>query len=113
MIDTHANLQTQAETQLKDWEAHERESEALAAAMAASSLETGSTVSAAVSSIPGSSSVPDAPKAPAASAVAPTAEQERAFGAGGGSYGRAAMPTGKKPASNEKAAAIRKAICSA
>mmetsp|Transcript_41719 Transcript_41719/g.108049 ORF Transcript_41719/g.108049 Transcript_41719/m.108049 type:complete len:223 (+) Transcript_41719:63-731(+) len=103
MIDHHAGMQAQAEANLKDtaaWEASQREDEAVAAAMAASMAESGG----AAASAP----------APASTVPAPTAEQERAFGAGGGTYGRASMPVGgKKPASNEKAAAIRKAICSA
>merc|ERR1712136_9920 len=43
----------------------------------------------------------------------PSAEAERAFGAAGGSYGRATLPASKKSAGNEKASAIRLALKSA
>lgn len=43
---------------------------------------------------------------------APSAEQEHAFASAGGVYGRGCLSQAKKPAGNEKAAAIRKALLS-
>lgn len=58
--------------------------------------------------------VPSAPSLPAASRRAPTAAEETRFAAEGGSYGRASFGTSsRKPGSNEKSAAIRRAILGA
>ena len=66
---------------------------------AAESLAPGATAPPAVAAVPG----------PVAPAPAPSAAEERAFGAAGGSYGRAVLGA-RKPAGSAKAAAIRKAL---
>eukprot|EP00933_Yihiella_yeosuensis_P045383 TRINITY_DN4074_c1_g5_i1.p1 TRINITY_DN4074_c1_g5~~TRINITY_DN4074_c1_g5_i1.p1 ORF type:complete len:258 (-),score=102.45 TRINITY_DN4074_c1_g5_i1:106-879(-) len=81
--------------------------EAARAAKVAAAQEAAEAMSAA----PSAPSAPPKPPSPSAAAgPAPSAEQERAFASAGGVYGRGAMPQAKKPAGNEKAAAIRKAL---
>eukprot|EP00913_Durusdinium_trenchii_P030008 g28120.t1 len=78
---------------------------AIAAAIAADAStmeEQASAVARGAHSAPSAASAPPPPPA--------SAEEERAFGAAGGAYGRAVYGGQKKPASNEKAAAIRKAL---
>ncbi|CAE8705489.1 unnamed protein product [Polarella glacialis] len=61
--------------------------------------------------VPPASQAAPAPSSPQrASEVSASAAQERSFVAAGGTYGRGSMPTAKKPATNEKAAAIRQEL---
>eukprot|EP00929_Paragymnodinium_shiwhaense_P055010 TRINITY_DN27590_c0_g1_i1.p1 TRINITY_DN27590_c0_g1~~TRINITY_DN27590_c0_g1_i1.p1 ORF type:complete len:271 (-),score=88.85 TRINITY_DN27590_c0_g1_i1:164-976(-) len=135
MVDAHANKQEQAMAgfqAINDAEAEiaaAREAEAVAAAADAAEREQAeASAAAAARPAPAAPAAPGAPPAavptytpvaptpapgvPAASSGPgmPTAEQERAFGAGGGHYGRGAMAAGQKKPSNEKAAAIRQAL---
>mmetsp|Transcript_60079 Transcript_60079/g.127271 ORF Transcript_60079/g.127271 Transcript_60079/m.127271 type:complete len:263 (-) Transcript_60079:347-1135(-) len=72
-------------------------------------LEPGSSYSVSASSAAAASSIPT--PTPASAPLVPVVpSQERAFGAGGGSYGRAQAGGSRKPAGNEKANAIRQAI---
>lgn len=119
MVERHATMQAQAETTFKELSAAEDIAAAEAAAIAAAQAAPGAPAAAAAASAAtytGAAGAPPAPlpTSPGGTVKPPTLAEERAFGAGGGFYGRAAMPSGsKKPASNEKAAAIRKALCSA
>lgn len=124
MIDAHIKQQTQAEATYKEVtdaeaaaavavaEAADREEAERAAAVAA----VAAAEAAAVPDMEPTAAAPAAAPAPAPAVKAdpskvPTAQDERAFGAAGGSYGRASMATGpKKAGSNEKASAIRKAL---
>mmetsp|Transcript_41351 Transcript_41351/g.74815 ORF Transcript_41351/g.74815 Transcript_41351/m.74815 type:complete len:230 (+) Transcript_41351:86-775(+) len=112
MIDQHAAMQSQAEETFKEAAVAEA-----AVAQLAASHAVEARAPAPASVLPTAAPVRPAAQSgmpPAAASVVPSAEQERAFGAAGGFYGRGAMPPGtKKPASTEKAAAIRKALASA
>lgn len=123
MIEHHTNMQHQAESNFKDLTTAQEvtaaeiaaaefaaaEAAAAAAAPIAAAPIVADPVASAASAAPGAPAPLPPPPAQAGKAI--TAAQERAFGAGGGFYGRAAMPSGaNKPASNEKAAAIRKAL---
>lgn len=146
MVEQHAKMQSQAESNFKTGPGLSEEEErlandaAIAAAIAAdaaaeeeaeraraeaaAAAAASAAVSSATAPAAGSAGAPRlqvAPVAglavpaavPAGPAQPPTEEQERAFGAGGGFYGRAALGAGaKKPATNEKAAAVRKALLS-
>ncbi len=119
MLQQHMKMQQQAEGNYQGMTAEEERlanDAAIAAAIAAdaSTMEEQQAAAESIHAAP-------APAAPAAASSvapagppvpAPTALQERAFGAAGGSYGRAVIASAKKPASNEKAAAIRKALVS-
>lgn len=111
MIDHHMNMNLQAEATFKELQSAEESKLAMDNAAA---TDHGVVAPAGAKENPN----PEVPITTAASATTPTnvkapsLAEERAFGAGGGFYGRATMPSGaKKPTSNEKAAAIRKALC--
>eukprot|EP00927_Polykrikos_kofoidii_P058084 TRINITY_DN52410_c0_g1_i1.p1 TRINITY_DN52410_c0_g1~~TRINITY_DN52410_c0_g1_i1.p1 ORF type:complete len:254 (-),score=74.77 TRINITY_DN52410_c0_g1_i1:63-749(-) len=106
MIDAHTNKQLQAEATLQD------ENAAHAAAVAAAAEEEEEELARRVAAMSAAAPQDAAPStAPSGSIVPqPTAAEERSFGAGGGFYGRAQMGAAKKPASNEKASAIRQAL---
>uniref|UniRef100_A0A7S4R9V7 Cilia- and flagella-associated protein 36 n=1 Tax=Alexandrium monilatum TaxID=311494 RepID=A0A7S4R9V7_9DINO len=109
MIDTHCTMQVQAETTFEEMSKAEEQARQAAAAAAQAAAASAAAPAAGPPAPAG-----EAPKSPAAATSEPTAAEERAFGAGGGFYGRATMGTGgKKGASNERAAAIRKALLSA
>eukprot|EP00440_Ansanella_granifera_P016017 gb/GFBE01017401.1/.p1 GENE.gb/GFBE01017401.1/~~gb/GFBE01017401.1/.p1 ORF type:complete len:246 (+),score=86.37 gb/GFBE01017401.1/:1-738(+) len=125
MVDHHIKMQQKAEgnySGLTEEEERAANDAAIAAAIAADAAaaeaaaaeEAAAAAAAAGAPAPAAPAAPAPPTAPAPAAPAgpsPSAEEERAFGAAGGSYGRAAIPAGgKKPATNEKAAAIRKAL---
>jgi len=102
MLEHHLNMQQEVEATLKELSIAK-------AAASATSADRSSSAAAESAPEPAEKTQP-----PAASAPAPTKQEEMAFGAGGGFYGRAALNAGaKKPASTDKAAAIRKALCSA
>eukprot|EP00928_Gymnodinium_smaydae_P050032 TRINITY_DN3364_c0_g1_i1.p1 TRINITY_DN3364_c0_g1~~TRINITY_DN3364_c0_g1_i1.p1 ORF type:complete len:272 (+),score=70.50 TRINITY_DN3364_c0_g1_i1:76-816(+) len=127
MVETHTNQQLQAENTYKAF----TEAEQMAAAEQAVAMAE---LAAAQASRAGAPPAPPAPPPPLPSANAraamapatsqvsphrleggadPTDAEERAFNAGGGFYGRGALPTaGRRPAGNDKAAAIRKALVS-
>eukprot|EP00416_Gambierdiscus_australes_P033432 CAMPEP_0171108968 /NCGR_PEP_ID=MMETSP0766_2-20121228/69972_1 /TAXON_ID=439317 /ORGANISM="Gambierdiscus australes, Strain CAWD 149" /LENGTH=228 /DNA_ID=CAMNT_0011570601 /DNA_START=56 /DNA_END=742 /DNA_ORIENTATION=- len=106
MIDNHCNMQAQAETTYKEVSEVDEQTRIAAAVGAASAAEA-----AGAGQAVGGAAQPPKPASPA---KPPTAHEERAFGAAGGAYGRASMPTSpKKHAGTEKAEAIRKALCSA
>jgi len=108
MLEHHMLMQKEVEATLQ-------ELSAVQAATAASISETAAPApspEATPSSVAAGTATAAQPSGSAPSA--PSVQEERAFGAGGGFYGRAALTTGsKKPASTDKAAAIRKALCSA
>lgn len=113
MIDHHMNMNLQAEATFKELQSAEESKLTMDNAAA---TDPGVAVPAGSKENPN----PEVPVTAASSTTAPTSvkapslAEERAFGASGGFYGRATMPSGaKKPSSNEKAAAIRKALCSA
>jgi len=118
MVDRHLALQTDAENALKEAAAGQdaaavaEEVAAVAAALEADEAAAAAAAASSASAPPETEGQAPAPAAAPAPVKAPTAEEERAFGAAGGVYGRASMPTGgKKPASSDKAASIRRAIC--
>jgi len=125
MIDRHCNMQHQAENTFKEISAVEDqvETDAAIAAAVAADPEFSAPVPKASGAPPATANAQALPKAPAGAPASPggsaakqppTAQEERAFGAGGGFYGRAQVPAGsKKPATNVKAGAIRAAICKA
>ena len=118
MLQQHMKMQQQAEGNYQGMTAEEERlanDAAIAAAIAAdaSTMEEQQAAAESIHAAPAPAGPPAAASsvAPAGPPVpAPTALQERAFGAAGGSYGRAVIASAKKPASNEKAAAIRKAL---
>mmetsp|Transcript_52598 Transcript_52598/g.125618 ORF Transcript_52598/g.125618 Transcript_52598/m.125618 type:complete len:229 (+) Transcript_52598:80-766(+) len=111
MIDQHAAMQSQAEAAYKEAATEDN--------IAREELRAAQAASVAAQAAPKAAAAPVVrPAAPASSggggaSVLPSAEQERAFGAAGGFYGRGAMPNTGKKASTEKASAIRKALASA
>lgn len=107
MIGHHTNMQHEAEDALVRAAADEAAAKELAAKEKAEKEASAAEAARAAEPSPAS-----APPQFMTEAAAPSAEQERAFGAGGGFYGRAGGGA-KKPASNEKASAIRKALTSA
>merc|ERR1711920_123357 len=115
MIDRHAALQAQAEGTWKDASASQDDAAIAAAVAAADAAAASAGVPAAPPAAPGVPETYNTYKAAPAPVAAPvqnfSGSQERAFGAAGGSYGRAALGAGRKPASNEKSEAIRKALC--
>ena len=117
MLRQHMKMQQEAEGNYQGMTAEEEQAAndaAIAAAIAAdaSSMEEQQAAAESIHAAPAAGSAPAPPAASSAGppGPAPTAVQERAFGAAGGSYGRAVIASAKKPASNEKAAAIRKAL---
>lgn len=117
MIERHCGMQQQAESNYKDVAASEDVAAAEAAAIAASIAEAEAAARAAAG-VPGAPPAPPggaapAPTSPGGTVKPPTMAQERAFGAGGGFYGRATMGANKTPPTKEKADAIRKALCGA
>ncbi|CAJ1355983.1 unnamed protein product [Effrenium voratum] len=117
MLQHHMKMQQEAEGNFRGMSPEEERAAndaAIAAAIAAdaSTMEEQAAAAAGGAPAPAEAAPPAAPT-PVAPPPAPTAAEERAFGAAGGSYGRAALGAGRKPAGNEKAAAIRKALCSA
>lgn len=115
MVERHEQLQHEAEANFQEVSASQAEAEALAFAEAeaiAAEADAAAAAHAGAAAAP-AAAAPASPPKVAAGIVpgpAPTAEEERAFGAGGGSYGRAQMGAPKKAGTNDKAAAIRKAI---
>lgn len=95
MVEHHTNMQHEAEEIIKSAAEDAAVRDADAGAPATSSRSTSTTAH--PQTVPGP----------------PSAEAERAFGAAGGSYGRATLPASKKSAGNEKASAIRLALTSA
>lgn len=100
MVDRHLAMQAQAEQTYKEMAGEAQTAQAVATCVEAPAATSAPT---AVAPAPSPQGVP----------VLPSAMEERRFGAAGGAYGRAALSGARKPASNEKAAAIRKALCSA
>jgi len=115
MVDIHLGMQKEAENALKASEDQDRTAVAEEVAAVAAALEAdeaAAAASAAAAAGGAAAAEADAPPPAPAPAKAPTAEEERAFGAAGGVYGRASLPSGgKKQASSDKAASIRRAIC--
>mmetsp|Transcript_19716 Transcript_19716/g.38638 ORF Transcript_19716/g.38638 Transcript_19716/m.38638 type:complete len:241 (-) Transcript_19716:142-864(-) len=117
MVDRHLALQTEAESAIKEASgAQDRAAVAEEVAAVAAALEADEAAAAASAAASGAAADASAETggqaASPAPVKAPTAEEERAFGAAGGVYGRASLPSGgKKQASSDKAASIRKAIC--
>jgi hypothetical protein len=126
MIERHMNMQQQAESNYREL----ANAEDVAAAQEIATAHAFAASEAAARGMP----VPPAPAAapmqsyaPATAtattmhasstgdvAVPPSMQQERAFGAGGGFYGRATMPgANQAPPSKEKANAIKAALCGA
>jgi len=129
MVDRHTNMQQMAESNYRELQAPGEDVAAAEAAAMAASLEAAAAAGAPrplqggfaapmAAYTPGGAGVMPAPPMPAAPSGAPhmppTMQQERAFGAGGGFYGRASLAGGgqAKP-SKEKADAVRKALCGA
>lgn len=115
MVERHTTMQQQAEANFVAMAATEDEIAAQRAAFEAQAAETAARTAPAAAPTYAAPSAA-APPMPAASAAmtTPSISQERAFGAAGGSYGRAQMPTGHQaPASKQKADAIRKALVGA
>eukprot|EP00930_Biecheleria_cincta_P085261 TRINITY_DN74668_c0_g1_i1.p1 TRINITY_DN74668_c0_g1~~TRINITY_DN74668_c0_g1_i1.p1 ORF type:complete len:261 (-),score=70.31 TRINITY_DN74668_c0_g1_i1:174-908(-) len=125
MVEQHIKMQQQAEGNYQELSPEDESAAndaAIAAAIAADAAaaegaiaqhRAAAAAAAAAAPAPAAPAAPAPPAPPSPSAAEPSAAEERAFGAAGGSYGRAAVPAGgKKPASNEKAAAIRKALLS-
>jgi hypothetical protein len=111
MVERHMSLQQQAESNYTMLTTDATAGDAaLAASMAA---EMGQGIpSSAPSAQPTYQAVAPVPSPMPVST--PSVEAERKFGAGGGFYGRAAMPSGNSgPPSKEKADAIRKALSGA
>lgn len=132
MVERHINMQGQAESNYLELAAAQDMAASEAAAIAASMEAAQAAALAMPAAVPGAAAkagmpayVPTyaaagvpAPMPSAAASAAPTQppsmQQERAFGAGGGFYGRATMPAGSQaPPAREKANAIRKALCGA
>jgi len=115
MLRQHLKMQQEAQGHFGPTMSAEEERLANDAAIAAAIAADASTLeeqqaAAASLAAPAASAAPAA-AAPVAPAPAPSAVEERAFGAAGGSYGRAVFAPGKqKPAGSAKAAAIRKAL---
>mmetsp|Transcript_13596 Transcript_13596/g.29944 ORF Transcript_13596/g.29944 Transcript_13596/m.29944 type:complete len:235 (-) Transcript_13596:109-813(-) len=114
MVQHHIDQQRAAEETFKELSSEDtaaREAAEIAAALKASSEATEAQASPARAQ---AASQAASSTGLAVAVPAPTAAEERAFGAAGGAYGRAAMPSGqRKPQCTEKASAIRKALCSA
>lgn len=124
MVERHVNMAQQAEA---NYSMLSQDTAMAEAAAIAASMEAAQAAAPAPGAAPGAAPMARAPMpsyAPAGIVPAPvpaptstgppTMQQERAFGAGGGFYGRAAMPAGGQAApSKEKADAIRKALCGA
>jgi len=100
MVERHTSMQMQAMSNYQDMAT----SEDVAAIQAAGGMMPTYAPAAAVAAAPMPASSTGAVATP------PSMQQERAFGAGGGFYGRAAIPGSTAPASKEKADAIRKAL---
>jgi len=131
MVERHTNMQQQAEynyNQLAGQDMAADEAAAIAAsiesaqaaqAAAAAGLGVPANPTAAANITAGAGVPTYAPPGsvpapmPVAPTAAPTIQQERAFGAGGGFYGRASMPSAKAAPTKEKADAIRKALVGA
>eukprot|EP00746_Dinoflagellata_sp_MGD_P118882 gnl/MRDRNA2_/MRDRNA2_54931_c0_seq1.p1 gnl/MRDRNA2_/MRDRNA2_54931_c0~~gnl/MRDRNA2_/MRDRNA2_54931_c0_seq1.p1 ORF type:complete len:228 (+),score=66.61 gnl/MRDRNA2_/MRDRNA2_54931_c0_seq1:82-765(+) len=111
MVDKHAEKQMQALSMLKDT------SEDFAAAQALQAVENAEQPSNAGSLAALRSQVNQAAaSSESVSLMMPTAEQERKFMAGGGSYGRATAPsakTGQGNTRNSKASVVRQSLVSA
>jgi len=128
MVDRHTNMQQMAESNYRELQAPGEDVAAAEAAAMAASLNAAAAAGgppggfAAPTAVytPGGAGVMPAPPMPAAPSAAmrdysaPTSQQERAFGAGGGFYGRASLTgAGQAKPSKEKADAVRKALCGA
>lgn len=118
MVERHTSMQQQAEANYQELSVAQDYAAQEAAAIAASAEAARA---AAPEAAPASAPTYMAPAAPGApmptpatgAAKTPSLQQERAFGAGGGFYGRASMPSAKAQPTKEKADAIRKALVGA
>merc|ERR1719329_1309400 len=113
MVDRHCAMTADAEASLRETAEAVEAAQAVAVAEAADAAAAAAAVTAPAA---GGAAAP-APSLAAIRRAAEdkpvSAEQERAFGAAGGAYGRAAIGSPSKPGGNEKAAAIRKALTTA